>query len=198
MQFPWQHVYTTLLHAAARHGMSPDAVSFVVIVHKSPLCCRCFHHSTIQPPRMLTVQPPRMLTVQPPRILQHVVACLSDSEIAVRVDAAVAIRHFVDEAEDLGVLRSILPNLLGSIFQLMSEVRVKDCEQSMGVWTLACAPQLECYCRPQLTPLFASTASFVRLSFPLCLAFPSSALCLSIFHSLPFHLPLFSVLPLAF
>ncbi|KAG1660790.1 hypothetical protein FOA52_011331 [Chlamydomonas sp. UWO 241] len=59
-------------------------------------------------------------------LLQSVVGCLSDPELAVRVDAAVAIRLFVEEILDLGLLRPILPSLLSAIFQLMSEVDAED------------------------------------------------------------------------
>uniref|UniRef100_A0A7R9YU85 Importin N-terminal domain-containing protein n=1 Tax=Chlamydomonas euryale TaxID=1486919 RepID=A0A7R9YU85_9CHLO len=59
-------------------------------------------------------------------LLQHVVACLADTELAVRVDAAVSIRYFVEEVEDVAILRPILPNLLSSIFQLMGEVDAEE------------------------------------------------------------------------
>ena len=59
-------------------------------------------------------------------LLAAVVGRLADAELPVRVDAAVALRSFVESAVDLGALRSILPSLLDSLFQLMAEVESED------------------------------------------------------------------------
>lgn len=45
------------------------------------------------------------------------------SELPVRVEAAMALRGFIDELEDPSALQPILPQLMDSIFKLMSEVR---------------------------------------------------------------------------
>jgi hypothetical protein len=45
------------------------------------------------------------------------------SELPVRVEAAMALRSFIDELQDPSALKPILPQLMGSIFKLMSEVR---------------------------------------------------------------------------
>lgn len=66
--------------------------------------------------------PPLLLLAAP----VQVVGCLGDPELPVRVDAVVAIRHFVDEVQDLTILRPVLPALLSSIFHLMSEVDNED------------------------------------------------------------------------
>lgn len=45
------------------------------------------------------------------------------SELPVRVEAAMALRGFIDELDDPSALKPILPQLMDSIFKLMSEVR---------------------------------------------------------------------------
>lgn len=55
-----------------------------------------------------------------------VIRCLGDAALPVRVDAVVALRSFVDAAEDLNSLRAILPQLLNELFKLMSEVDNED------------------------------------------------------------------------
>jgi hypothetical protein len=45
------------------------------------------------------------------------------SELPVRVEAAMALRSFIDELQDPSALKPILPQLMDSIFKLMSEVR---------------------------------------------------------------------------
>lgn len=47
---------------------------------------------------------------------------LSCSELPVRVEAAMALRSFVDELDDTSALKPILAQLMDSIFKLMSEV----------------------------------------------------------------------------
>jgi hypothetical protein len=47
---------------------------------------------------------------------------LGDPALPVKVDAVVAVRSFISEAEDIDSLKPILPQLLTSVFQLMGEV----------------------------------------------------------------------------
>ncbi len=56
-------------------------------------------------------------------LFTRVIQALHDKELPVRVDAVVALRSFVEELEDIEQLKPILPQLLGSIFGLMNEVR---------------------------------------------------------------------------
>jgi hypothetical protein len=43
-------------------------------------------------------------------------------ELPVRVEGVMALRSFVEELADVSALRSILPQLMDSIFKLMNEV----------------------------------------------------------------------------
>lgn len=54
----------------------------------------------------------------------QVVTMLGDPELPVRVDTVVALRQFIDTAEDVESLKPILPSLLNSIFHLMGEASV--------------------------------------------------------------------------
>lgn len=49
---------------------------------------------------------------------------MSDPDLPVRVDTVVALRQFIDAAEDTDSLKPVLPTLLNHIFHLMGEVRV--------------------------------------------------------------------------
>lgn len=55
-------------------------------------------------------------------VAQRVFACLNDEQLPVRMDAVVAVRHFVDALEDHSILKPILPQLLNQFFSLMNEV----------------------------------------------------------------------------
>lgn len=59
-------------------------------------------------------------------LMSGVVACLCDAELPVRVDAVVALRSFVDAADDVAPLRAVLPQLLDQLFRLMAEVENND------------------------------------------------------------------------
>eukprot|EP00873_Tetraselmis_striata_P029005 jgi/Tetstr1/449269/TSEL_036472.t1 len=59
-------------------------------------------------------------------LLQRVFACLNDEQLPVRMDAVVAVRHFVDALEDHSILKPILPQLLNQFFSLMNEVENED------------------------------------------------------------------------
>jgi len=59
-------------------------------------------------------------------LLTCVFACLQDRELPVRMDAVVAVRHFVDAMEDISPLKPILPQLLHQFFQLLNEVENED------------------------------------------------------------------------
>lgn len=50
--------------------------------------------------------------------LLAIMQLLKDPELPVRVDAVVALRHFVEQARDLNELRSLLPLLLDDIFKV--------------------------------------------------------------------------------
>lgn len=66
-------------------------------------------------------------------MLQCVIASLSDPELPVRVDAGVAVRSFVDavEAEDLGPLRPLVPDLLQRFLAISHEVDSEDLTSSL-------------------------------------------------------------------
>jgi len=53
-------------------------------------------------------------------------AAMRDPELPVRVDALVAIRSFVEQTEDLEVLRPVLPQILTNFFNVMGEVENED------------------------------------------------------------------------
>lgn len=61
-------------------------------------------------------------------LLTKVVARLTDPELPVRVDACVALRAFLEpfEAEDLAMLRPLLPAILRDFFALMGEVENEE------------------------------------------------------------------------
>ena len=61
-------------------------------------------------------------------LLERVLAALNDAELPVRVDAVVALRSFIEEADDatLGSLHPLLPPLLNRFFQLMAEVEHEE------------------------------------------------------------------------
>jgi len=58
-------------------------------------------------------------------LLERIVGLLGDAELPVRVDAVVALRPFVEEAQ-LDALRPILPQLLNNFFKLIHEVENED------------------------------------------------------------------------
>ena len=66
-------------------------------------------------------------------LLQCVIGALSDPELPVRVDAGVAVRSFVDavEAEDLGPLRPLVPDLLQRFLAISQEVDSEDLTSSL-------------------------------------------------------------------
>jgi len=59
-------------------------------------------------------------------LMQHVIQCLADPELPVRVDAVVSLRCFVEATDDVAPLRSILHALLNALFGLMAEVENDD------------------------------------------------------------------------
>jgi hypothetical protein len=59
-------------------------------------------------------------------LFERVMRALGDSELPVRVDAVVALRSFVDDLEDLDILKPLLPSLLDSVFGLMAEIDNED------------------------------------------------------------------------
>lgn len=64
-----------------------------------------------------------------------------------RVEAAMALRSFIDELDDASALKPILPQLMDSIFKLMSEVRRHAqwfgfCGGTMG--SMCCRVVFEC------------------------------------------------------
>ena len=59
-------------------------------------------------------------------LLVSIISSLNDRELPVRVDAVIALRYFVDAAEDINGLRTILPGLLNELFKLMAEVENED------------------------------------------------------------------------
>ena len=66
-------------------------------------------------------------------MLQCNIAALTDPELPVRVDAAVAMRSFVDavDAEDLGPLRPLVPDLLQRFLAISHEVDSEDVTSSL-------------------------------------------------------------------
>eukprot|EP00887_Chlorella_sp_A99_P003658 scaffold7.g3658.t1 len=61
-------------------------------------------------------------------LLQCVIGALKDPELPVRMDAAVAVRYFLDavEAEDLGALRPLVPELLQRFLGMSAEIDNED------------------------------------------------------------------------
>ena len=88
----------------------------------------------------------------------QVIRCLSDPDLPVRVDAVAAIRQFVEEVEDVEMIKPILPGLLDSVFRLMGEVG-GACGVAGGGDTRALAGRAQCAPTSTLTaqPLSART-----------------------------------------
>ncbi len=111
-------------------------VSYTCIMHLHSLLTHALSHSLTphaftQPPTLITHVP---IHSPPPPIgkgpvfqtlLMKVVNCLTDPELPVKVDACVALRAFLEpfDADDLQVLKPMLPKLLSDFFALMGEVR---------------------------------------------------------------------------
>jgi len=59
-------------------------------------------------------------------MFESVIRCLSDPEMPVKVDACLALGDFVETMDHVDMIKPILPQLLTSIFALMSEVEHED------------------------------------------------------------------------
>mmetsp|Transcript_35700 Transcript_35700/g.79404 ORF Transcript_35700/g.79404 Transcript_35700/m.79404 type:complete len:941 (+) Transcript_35700:266-3088(+) len=109
-----------------KEQLGPMLLNFVVPCFKSPYghlrakaCWACGLYCTAEFGEGKTQESYALL-------LQQVLACLNDPELPVRVDAAVAVKNFVEEVESVELLKPILPQLLNSIFALMGQVDNED------------------------------------------------------------------------
>ncbi|GFH23947.1 importin N-terminal domain-containing protein, partial [Haematococcus lacustris] len=85
-----------------------------------------------------------------------VVGLLSDPELPVRVDAVVALRHFIDEAEDTESIKPILPQILGAIFQLMGEVDAEELVFTLETLVQKFGTDIAPYAAQMMTQLVAA------------------------------------------
>lgn len=88
-------------------------------------------------------------------LLQCVIAALGDPELPVRVDAAVAVREFVQELEEEGLsqLRPLVPTLLERFLAISQEVESEDVTASLEAVVTQFGPDMAPYAVGVVTAL---------------------------------------------
>lgn len=93
-------------------------------------------------------------------IFSKVVALLADPELPVRVDAVVALRQFIDNAEEIESLKPLLPTLLNAIFNLMGEIDAEDLVFSLEAMVEKFREEIAPYAAQMVAHLAAAFARY--------------------------------------